>query len=979
MLVHALAYGWLKCSFHYLSFLKNHAKSASDSAFPAYRIAKVVFFALKPKFFQRFCLTLNAWLVARTDFMHMEIGGNLLFHAGCFAGPGQTYYMRERLFLIDGHALIFKMYYAFLRRPMVNSKGADMSVLFGFTKYMLELIDKENPEYLAVAFDPPGGTFRNELYPEYKANRAETPQLVIDSLEPLMELCRAMNIPVLMVPGYEADDVIGSMAKREAAAGLDVYMVTPDKDYGQVVSDNIFQIKPGRAGGENELLDKAAVCAKYGIGNPLQVIEMLTICGDSADNVPGVKGVGEVGASKLISKYGSVENIFRHLDELSPRQQQQFREAEPHIALSHELVTIRTDMDLPVKEEEMRLDRNFRPQLAELFEKYEFSSLKKYLPAHLAASCADRIEKMKLNEVPPEEFAGYAEANGLVAVELDADGDEIFSGIRNISLATCSQDQAAGREAYVSSGSPEEFRNVLSDGTICKYGENLKFQLNVLASSGFSLAGRLLDISLMHYLINPEADHGLETLALNYSGIDAEASEAAEDAVGPMSLFDAEPDVHVMNQSRAAAALLSGIKILEDLHARSLTQLYDEMEEPLIRVLSKMELSGVNVDLHQIDLYVRQLQKELTEREAAVRRMAGVPDLNVSSPKQVGEVIFSKLNLDPKIRKTSRGNYPTDEATLSALSDRHPIIDEILEFRAVKKLLSTYIEPFPSYVSPVDGRVHTTFNQALTATGRLSSSSPNLQNIPIRTERGKEIRKAFVGGAQDSLIVSADYSQIELRIMAHLSQDGHLLAAFRNGEDIHAATAAKIFGITPAEVTADQRRRAKTANFGIMYGISSFGLSQRLGISRAEAKKLIEDYFNAFPSVRSFIDDTIAAARENGYVETLFGRRRYLPDINSKNATMRSLAERNAVNAPIQGTAADIIKLAMIGVDRKISEAGLKSRMVLQIHDELLFDAVHDEIDTLVSIVRGQMEHVTELSVPLTVECNYGKNWLEAH
>lgn len=890
--------------------------------------------------------------------------------------------MKDRLYLIDGHALVFKMYYAFLRRPMINSKGADMSILFGFTKYILELINREHPEYLAVAFDPPGGTFRNVMYPEYKATRAATPQLVIDALEPLTGICRALKIPVLMVPGFEADDVIGSMAKREAASGKQVYMVTPDKDYGQLIEENIFQVKPGKSGGADEIVDVKAVCEKYGIDNPIQVIEMLTLCGDTADNVPGVKGVGEVGAGKLIAKYGTVENIYRHIDELTARQQTQFREAEGHIALSHDLVTIKTDMELTVNDDEMKVTARYTPEVADLFEEYEFNSLKKLLPE---ASGVERpsveAKKMKINEVNADVLAKKAAELHRVAIVQATEGTGVFAEVTGMALAVCSDEEASNLEVNVAYGSPAEFRKLLSDTGIDKYGYELKTMAGQLGNMGIELGGKLLDISLMHYLINPEKSHQSEILAKSYIGIDIENNvEEAEEQDAPLSLFDAPAEDDGKGcVTEAAAAMLTGLKVKEDMVTHSVSGLYDEIEEPLMHVLEKMELTGVKVDLAQLGEFAEELRKEMNEREARIREMAEMPELNISSPRQIGELLFDKLKLDLKAKKTARGSYTTDEATLTALSDKHPIIEEILEFRAVKKLLSTYIEPFPMFVNKQTGRVHTTFNQALTATGRLSSSNPNLQNIPIRTERGKEIRKAFVAGSADGLIVSADYSQIELRIMAHLSQDQHLIQAFRNGVDVHAATAEKIFGVPHEEVTADQRRVAKTANFGIMYGISSFGLSQRLGISRSEAKKLIDDYFNAFPAIRSFIDDTIAAARENGYVETIFGRRRYLPDINAKNATVRALAERNAVNAPIQGTAADIIKLAMIGVDRKMAEEGLKSKMVLQIHDELLFDTISSEREKLMSIVKEQMEHVTELSVPLTVECNYGKNWLEAH
>ena len=890
--------------------------------------------------------------------------------------------MKDRLYLIDGHALVFKMYYAFLRRPMINSKGADMSILFGFTKYILELINREHPEYLAVAFDPPGGTFRNVMYPEYKATRAATPQLVIDALEPLMGICRALKIPVLMVPGFEADDVIGSMAKREAASGKQVYMVTPDKDYGQLIEENIFQVKPGKSGGADEIVDVKAVCEKYGIDNPAQVIEMLTLCGDTADNVPGVKGVGEVGAGKLIAKYGTVENIYRHIDELTARQQTQFREAEGHIALSHDLVTIKTDMELAVNDDDMKVTASYTPEVADLFEEYEFNSLKKLLPDAAGVERPSvEAKKMKINEVNASVLAGKAADLHRVAIVQAAEGTGVFAEVTGMALAVCSDEEATNLEVNVAYGSPAEFSKLLSDTGIDKYGYELKTMAGQLGNMGIELGGKLMDISLMHYLINPEKSHKSEILAKSYIGIDIENNaEESEEQDAPLSLFDAPAEDDGKGcVTEAAAAMLTGLKVKEDMATNSVSGLYDEIEEPLMHVLEKMELAGVKVDLAQLGEFAEELRKEMNEREARIREMAEMPELNISSPRQIGELLFDKLKLDPKAKKTARGSYTTDEATLTALSDKHPIIEEILEFRAVKKLLSTYIEPFPMFVNKQTGRVHTTFNQALTATGRLSSSNPNLQNIPIRTERGKEIRKAFVAGSADGIIVSADYSQIELRIMAHLSQDQHLIQAFRNGVDVHAATAEKIFGVPHEEVTADQRRVAKTANFGIMYGISSFGLSQRLGISRSEAKKLIDDYFNAFPAIRSFIDDTIAAARENGYVETIFGRRRYLPDINARNATVRALAERNAVNAPIQGTAADIIKLAMIGVDRKMAEEGLRSKMVLQIHDELLFDTISSEREKLMSIVKEQMEHVTELSVPLTVECNYGKNWLEAH
>ncbi len=887
--------------------------------------------------------------------------------------------MDKRLFLIDGHALIFKMYYAFLRHPMINSKGADTSILFGFTKYILELIDKEKPTHLAISFDPPGGTFRHEMYPEYKGTRSETPQLIIDSLEPLIELCGAMRIPVLMVKGYEADDVIGTIAKKAEKEGFTVFMVTPDKDYGQLVTDMIFQYKPGKSGAENEICGTKEICLKYGISSTSQVIDMLTICGDASDNVPGVKGVGEVGAGKLISRYGSVEEIYAHIGDLTAKQREAFENARAHIGLSRELVTIRTDVPVEFNINDTVIDFEYDPQIADLFEKYEFGSLKKHI-SHISVPESSAISEniLDIKDVPVQDAIEAARKAGAFSIFTECHEDSIFSSVKNVTVGVISPD----RKYLASSGSAYDFAEILSDGSISKSGYDLKRQCNVLKNNGLSLEGKLYDIELMHYLINPEKSHRIDILAKSYLNINIEDRQA-EVPAAPMSLFDIQEDKEntVSRTKEVIAAALLCEKINMELKELSLDGLYCTLEEPLIRVLSNMECGGVKVDLNQLKRYATSLNAELEQRQQKIREMAGEPELNILSTKQIGYVIFEKLALDPKVKaKTgTRYSYSTDEETLNSLAHKHPIINEILEYRAVKKLLSTYIEPFPNFVSPKTGKIHTTFNQALTSTGRLSSSKPNLQNIPIRTERGKEIRKAFVPSTPDGVLISADYSQIELRIMAHLSGDGHLIEAFREGRDVHSITAAKIFGISNDEVTPEQRRIAKTANFGIIYGISAFGLSQRLKIPRAEAKKIIDDYFANFPAVASYIENTIRTVQEKGYAETLFGRRRYLPDINSRNSTVRSLAERNAVNAPIQGTAADIIKKAMINVDARMKEAGIRSRMVLQIHDELMFDAIPSEVETLKKIIVDEMENVIQLSIPLTVECNYGKNWLEAH
>ena len=860
-----------------------------------------------------------------------------------------------KLFLIDGHALIFKMYYAFLGRPMINTKGVDTSILFGFTKYLLELMAKEQPTHIAVSFDPPGGTFRNEMYPAYKANRAETPQLVRDALEPLTGIVKALNIPVLMIRGFEADDVIGSAAKRFAGEGFDVYMVTPDKDYGQLIGEHIFQYKPGKGGGDSEVIDIAGVCAKYGIERPEQVIDILTICGDASDNVPGVKGVGEVGAGKLLGKYGSVENIYAHIAELTPRQKELFEAARDHIALSKQLVTIKTDIPLDITADDMAL-RAPDPSLAELFNYYEFTSLKRYLSKDLTAGRPGTpVPKGELptGQVPPD------------------------APVANLSLETVDDGVWIADRKGVRKYSFAEAKAILEDAKTVKAGFALKAQIKALDAEGIALNGRLLDIELMHYLLNPERSHKLEFLAQSYLGVDLAVDEPA--ATGSLFGDDGQAAAPVDLGPRVEAMLPLSDALHAELSAAGLLKLYDEIEEPLQKVLARMELTGVRIDVGSLRDFAESLREKMLACEARVREIAGNPELNVASPKQMGELIFEQLALDPKAKKSARGAWPTDEETLSFLADRHPVINLLLDYRGLRKLLSTYIEPLAGYISPKDGRVHTTFNQALTSTGRLSSSNPNLQNIPVRSEEGREIRKAFVPQNEGWVMMSSDYSQIELRVMAHMSCDTHLLEAFRQGVDVHAATAAKIFRKPVEEVTGDERKMAKTVNFGIMYGMSSFGLAQRLKCSRSEAKQLIEDYFESFPAIRLFIDSTLAAARETLYTETLFGRRRYIPDINSNNGNVRAVAERNAVNAPIQGTAADIIKLAMIKVDESLRKEGLRAKMVLQIHDEILLEVPEDEIDKVKAIVERDMQGVVKLSVPLTVECNYGRTWIDAH
>ncbi len=878
-----------------------------------------------------------------------------------------------KLFLIDGHALIFKMYYAFLGRPMVNSRGEDTSIIFGFTRYLLDLIGREHPTHIAVSFDPPGGTFRNRLYPAYKANRGETPQLVIDSLEPLTNIVKALDIPVLMVHDFEADDVIGTVAKRFHSSKMDVYMVTPDKDYGQLVGPGIYQLKPGKGGSDSEILGVKQICDKYGLSSTSQVIDMLALCGDASDNVPGVQGIGPVGASKLLDKYGTLENIYAHLDELTARQKTMFESAKDYIALSKELVTIRTDVPIDVELSQMKISSSIGSKIMSYIEYYQMPSLSRLI---------DSLWKVDLSGVIAGKNDESKKTDALSFRKVDF--SEIQSaavGAKALSIYTTDFQHASicvGDAVYT--GPIVQAKALLEDALIEKRGYSIKSQMSRLRDAGIVLNGRLMDVELLHYVLNPERNHHLDAIVKEFLGVDLDAHEGQ--AVS-LSLFDeprqdsfSEEESRQGDRESALAIWKCAPMVYEALD--SMRSVYDGIEEPLIRVLYIMESYGVRIDVSVLKDFTRSLKDRMSECEKRIREIADNPNLNVASPKQLGELLFEKLQIDPKMKRTGKGSWPTDEEKLSALSDKNPVVEDILEYRGTRKLLSTYIEPLPGYISPKDGRVHTTFNQALTATGRLSSSSPNLQNIPIRTEDGQQIRKAFVA-PQGSVVMSADYSQIELRVMAHCCGDEHMIKAFKDGEDIHKTMAAKIFGKSLEDVTPEERRKAKTANFGIMYGISAFGLAQRLKISRTEASKLITDYYASFPSIRQFLDKVLDDARKNGYVQTLFGRRRYVPDVNSRNANVRSIAERNAINAPIQGTAADIIKLAMIGVQDELEKRNLHSHLVLQIHDELVLEVPCDEIDIVKKMLIERMEGVMQLSVPLTVECNYGKDWLEAH
>ena len=882
----------------------------------------------------------------------------------------------KKLYLIDGHALIFRSYYAFLRRPMINSKGEDTSILFGFTKTLTDLIIRERPSHLAVAFDPPSKTFRHELYPLYKANRAETPELIKSALDPLIEIVNSMSIPVLMRPGFEADDVIGTLAKKAESEGFTVFMLTPDKDYGQLVSEKIFQCKPGKNGGENIIIGPEQIKEEYGINDPRSVIDILAIWGDASDNVPGVRGVGEVGSRKLIQKYGTVENIYKHLDELPAKQQDAFREAESHISLSKHLVTIETSVDVECKEDDLILGTPHFAELKKLFDKYEFPSLKRQIPQLEEIFITDK--SITLTEATASEEKSGNTLSFSVATPDKVIEEAIIKGIVGVSVR--------GDKISISSSNlvanlrPDQkilLRDILQnrDVTIC--GFDIKSLLNSMSAIGIKPLGKLWDVELMHYLLMPERSHKIEILSQSYLGINLESEKelVQADLFSSQNIAAEEESGEKLN-AEASVMIPLAQKLREELERGGTLKLYEDIEMPLIYVLASMEQEGINLDTAMLKEYGMALSKELDDIEKRVREMAEDPSLNVSSPKQLSVILYDKMDLG--LGKKG-GGRSTDEETLMEIIDKHPIIPAILEYRNLKKLISTYIEPLPALVSGSSGKLHTTYNQALTATGRLSSVKPNLQNIPIRTERGREIRRAFIPSRPDGLILSADYSQIELRLMAHMSGDPDFIDAFRQGRDIHSATASKIFGIPEEELTKEQRGRAKTANFGIIYGISSFGLSQRLNIPRAESKKLIEDYFRSYPKVKEYMTGMTEMAKKDGYVTTLYGRRRYLPDINSRNQVVRGLAERNAVNAPIQGSAADIIKVAMIRLWKRLQNENLKSKMVLQVHDELVFDVFPGEEEILSVIVKEEMERVIELSVPLTVECQYGRNWLEAH
>ncbi|MBQ8866784.1 MAG: DNA polymerase I [Bacteroidaceae bacterium] len=934
----------------------------------------------------------------------------------------------EKLFLLDAYALIYRAYYAFIKNPRINSKGMNTSAIFGFVNTLADVIKRQQPTHLGVAFDPAGPTFRHEAFEQYKAQREETPEDIRLSVPIIKEIIAAYRIPILEVAGYEADDVIGTLATTAGAQGIDTYMMTPDKDYGQLVGEHVFMYRPRFGDKDFDTLGVEEVKVKFGISRPEQVIDLLGLMGDSSDNIPGCPGVGEKTALKLITEFDSIENLLANTDQLKGALKKKVEENAEQIRFSRFLATIKTDVPIELDMESLRLQEPDEEKLRTLFEELEFRNL------------ADRVLKPTSNATTPapkkaakKEDSPTLPFQGDLFAEFEAESTDepkysTLAGLEdapyNYQLADTKEKRAellrnlrtrdflvldtettgtepmaselVGMSFSVNEGEAwyvpvpanrdeataivGEFRDILTNPKVTKVGQNIKYDLLMLAQYGVWLEGPLFDTMVAHYVLSPELHHGMDYLAevlLHYRTI------RIEELIGPKgknqkNMRDLAPEEIYKYACEDADITLRLKNILEkQLHEQGAYDLFHDIEMPLVPVLAQMEFNGVRIDTDALRetsaLYTQRLQ----EIEQDIYALAGQP-FNISSPKQVGEMLFDTLKISAKAKKTKGGQYSTSEEVLESLRDKHPVVGRILDYRGLKKLLSTYIDALPALINPRTGRIHTSFNQTITATGRLSSSNPNLQNIPIRHEDGREIRRAFIpdDGCE---FFSADYSQIELRIMAHLSGDAHMMEAFRLGQDIHAATAAKVYKVPLAEVTREQRSKAKTANFGIIYGISAYGLSDRMHVPVKEAKELIDGYFQTYPQVKAYMDGSIALARDKGYTETICRRRCYLPDINSHNAVVRGYAERNAINAPIQGSAADIIKVAMANIHQRFRREGIRSKMLIQVHDELNFSVLPEERDRVQRIVIEEMEGAYLMQVPLQADCGWGKNWLEAH
>jgi len=963
----------------------------------------------------------------------------------------------DKLFLLDAYALIFRAYYAMIRSPRYNSKGMNTSAAFGFVNTLEEVLKKESPTHIGVAFDPAGGTFRHEMYPAYKAQREETPEDIRKAVPYIKEIIRAYRIPILEVTGYEADDVIGTLSAKADEKGIFCYMMTPDKDYAQLVTERVNIYRPRLGDKADEVLTPAKVCERWGLSHPAQMIDLLGLMGDSSDNIPGCPGVGEKTAQKLIAQFGSVDELLARTDELKGALQEKVRANAEQIRLSRYLATIRRDVPIELDLDALKREKPDTERLREVFGELEFRS---FLKSLAETQDDDRTSDEKKDKRSPVRLVHRSPTDGMlslfgetetndshdgtkdshtvtekstVAAKISGEGtdDGFFSNLsgleswkHNYQLADTEEKRTdilqffgeadvfafdtetdnvnaidahlvgmsfcrrEGEAWYVPVPADEreaqavvdQLAPLLRNPRSVKVGQNIKYDLMVMRHYGVELGGTMVDTMVAHYVLQPELRHGMDYMAetlLGYRTIHIEEL-IGQKGKGQLSMRDLSPALVCDYACEDADVTLRLWHLLEgELRKQGLWELFSEVEMPLVRVLADMELWGVRVDTAALAATQRHFTDRMVQLEDEIHQLAGT-DFNIGSPRQVGDVLFGQLKIMDKPKRTKTGQYVTSEEVLEGLRNRHPIVEKILGHRGLKKLIGTYVEPLPTLINPRTGHIHTSFNQTVTATGRLSSSNPNLQNIPVRDNDGREIRRAFIPD-EGCLFFSADYSQIELRLMAHLSGDEGLIEAFLEGADIHAATAAKVFHKPIGEVTRDERSKAKTANFGIIYGISAFGLAERMGVSRTEAKELIEGYFATYPAVQRYMDESIRRAREQGYVETLFHRRRYLPDILSHNATVRGYAERNAINAPIQGSAADIIKVAMNRVWQRFKEEGLRSKMILQVHDELNFSVLPDERERVEQVVREAMEGAVSLHVPLIADCGWGTNWLEAH
>ena len=926
----------------------------------------------------------------------------------------------KKLFLLDAYALIFRAYYAFIRTPRINSKGLNTGAMFGFTNTLLDILNNEKPTHIAVVFDAPEQTLREIDYEAYKANRSETPEDIKLAVPYIKKIVEAFNIPMLIAPGYEADDIIGTLEKKAEKEGFYTYMMTPDKDYGQLVSDKTFIYKPGYQGGKAEILGEAEVCAKFNIQNVSQVIDLLGLMGDAVDNIPGIPGIGEKTAAKLLAEFGTLEGLLANTDKLKGKQKENVENFREQGILSKKLATIMLDAPTPLDEEALKVCEINKDAIREVFEELEFRQLIKRVlneepvanannttssnsntAPDLFSSAGQEVEipstpKNTIEDVPHDYFMAMSEQE-LQSLHAELQRSSIFSFDTETSdlephsayLVGLSFSTKAHTGWYVPISSNFEeavkqlefFKDIFADASKTLVAQNYKFDYKMMKKYGVKIQNKIFDTMLAHYVINADGKHGMDALSesyLNYKPV------SIESLIGPkgknqnsMAHLPAESIKDYAAEDADVTLQLAEI-FMPELEKQGTTSVLENIETPLIEVLANMEWEGIRVDKDFLNAYSVELGKELDIIEEKITELAG-EKFNLDSPKQLGVILFEKLKITTEMKKTKTGQYSTGEDVLQRYLHTHEIVPLILDYRELRKLKSTYIDTLPTMINPITGRVHTNFMQAVAATGRLSSNQPNLQNIPIRTSRGKEIRKAFVARDENHVLVSADYSQVELRIIAALSGDQNMIEAFQQGEDIHKATASKVFNVPLEEVTKDMRSKAKAVNFGIIYGQGPFGLAQQLGISRTEAKNIIEAYYTQFAALKTYQHKAVEDCRSKGFVETVLGRRRFLPDINSSNAISRSFAERNAVNAPIQGSAADVIKMAMAKIQAALKVANLKTKMVLQVHDELLFDTPKEEIDQVFALVKHEMEHAVKLAVPLEVEIQAGNNWLEAH